>query len=133
VDKQTVERLGENGNYEPYQVIEKESVQVNGSTVRTTTRTFGLGSGERTLVQETEEEKQSLPGGDMKVVRATSNPDGNGNLQVVQREIEETKKIGADVTETKTTVMLPGKAERRHGRNENNDAASRWRRKLAGG
>jgi hypothetical protein len=107
VDRQSIERLGESGNYEPYQDIEKESVQVNGTTVRTTTRTFGLATGARTLVQETEEERQSLPGGDMKVVRATSNPDGNGNLQVVQREIEETKKISADVTETKTTVMLP--------------------------
>jgi hypothetical protein len=108
VDKQTIERLGEGGNYEPYQDVEKETVQVNGTTVRTTTRTFGLASGEQTLVQETEEEKQSLAGGDVKVVRATSNPDGNGNLQVVQREVEETKKISAGVTETKTTVMLPG-------------------------
>jgi hypothetical protein len=107
-DRQTIERRGENGNYEPYQDIEKESVQVNGTTVRTTTRTFGLASGERTLVQQTEEEKRTLPSGDVKVVRATSNPDGNGNLQVVQREVEETKKIGADVKETKTTVMLPG-------------------------
>jgi hypothetical protein len=71
-------------------------------------RTFGLATGTRTLVQETEEEKQSLPGGDVKVVRATSDPDANGSLQVVQREIEETKKIGTDVKETKTTVMLPG-------------------------
>ena len=108
VDKQTIERLADSGNYEPYQDVEKETVQVNGTTVRTTTRTFGLASGERTLVQETQEEKQSLAGGDVKVVRATSNPDGNGNLQVVQREVEETKKIRADVTETKTTVMLPG-------------------------
>jgi hypothetical protein len=108
VDRQTIERLGENGDYEPYQDVEKETVQVSGTMVRTTMRTFGLATGTRTLVQETEEEKQSLPGGDGKVVRATSNPDGNGNLQVVQREIEETKKIGADVTETKTTVMLPG-------------------------
>jgi hypothetical protein len=108
VDKQSIQRLGGSGNYEPYQDVEKETVQVNGTTVRTTTRTFGLAGGERTLVQETEEEKQSLPGGDVKVVRATSNPDGNGNLEVVQREIEETKKIGADVTETKSTVMLPG-------------------------
>jgi hypothetical protein len=108
VDKQTIERLGENGNYELYRDVEKETVQVNGTTVRTTTRTFGMASGERTLVQETQEDKQSMPGGDMRVVRATSNPDGNGNLQVVQREVEETKKISADVTETKTTVMVPG-------------------------
>jgi hypothetical protein len=128
VDKQTIERLGDSGNYEPYQGVEKETVQVNGTTVRTTTRTFGLASGERTLVQETQEEKQSLAGGDGRVVRATSNPDGNGNLQVVQREVEETKKISANVTETKTTVMLSGiegglepatKTEQRETRNGN--------------
>jgi hypothetical protein len=128
VDRQTIERMGESGNYEPYQDVEKETVQVNGTTVRTTTRTFGLASGERTLVQETQEEKQSLAGGDGKVVRVTSNPDGNGNLQVVQREVEETKKISADVTETKITVMVPGiegglapatKTEQRETRNGN--------------
>ena len=106
VDKQSIERRGDNGDFERYQDIEKETVQVNPTTVRTTTRTFGLASGARTLVQQTEEEKQSLPGGNSKVVRATSNPDANGNLQVVQREIEQTKKISADVTEKKTTVML---------------------------
>jgi hypothetical protein len=59
------------------------------------------------LVQVTEEEEQISPSGDSKVVRATSNPDTNGNLQLVQREIEETKKTSADTEETKTTVMLP--------------------------
>jgi hypothetical protein len=34
-------------------------------------------------------------------------PDLIGNLQLVQREIEETKKTGKDLEETKTRVMLP--------------------------
>ena len=37
----------------------------------------------------------------------TSNPDVNGRLQPVQREIVEAKKIGKDLEETSTTVMLP--------------------------
>jgi hypothetical protein len=44
-------------------------------------------------------------------VRSVSNPDANGDLQVVQREIKETTttKTGNNVEETtKTTVMLPG-------------------------
>ena len=107
LDKQSVQRRGSDGNFQPYQDIEKESVQVNKATVRTITRTFGRdSSGAKTLVQVTEEEKQTLPSGDSKVVRATSNPDTNGNLQLVQREIEETKQTGADVEETKSTVML---------------------------
>ena len=84
-------------------------MQVNAATVRTVTRTFGWANGVRTLVQVTEEESQGLPGEDSKVVRATSSPDVNGNLQLVQRESEETKKTGKDADETKTTVMRPNR------------------------
>jgi len=37
----------------------------------------------------------------------THNPDVNGRLQPVQREIAETKQVGTDLEETNTTVMLP--------------------------
>src|SRR4029077_6770071 len=108
VDKQSVQRRGSDGHFEPYQDIEKETVQVDATTVRTTTRSFGRdANGEKTLVQVTEEEKHMLPGGDSKVVRSTSSADVNGNLQMVQRQIEETKRTSKDVEETKTTVMLP--------------------------
>jgi hypothetical protein len=108
LDNQSVQRRGADGQFEPYQDIEKATVQVDAATVRTTTRTFGRDAdGAKTLVQVTEEEKRTLPGGDSNVVRSTSNPDANGRLQLVQRRIEETKKIGKDVEETKTTVMLP--------------------------
>ncbi len=107
VDKQAVQIL-RSGSYQPYQDIEKESVQVNSSTTRTVVRTFGRDSnGNRTLVQMTVEEKQTLPGGGAKVVRSTSNPDANGRVQLVQRELQDTKKTGANVQETTTTVMLP--------------------------
>lgn len=108
VDNQSIQRRGANGDFEGYQDIEKTTVQVNATTVRTTTRTFGRDAdGAKTLVQVTEEEARSLPGGGSNVVRSTSNPDANGNLQLVQRQLEETKKIGEDVEETKTTVSLP--------------------------
>ena len=107
LDKQSLQRRGSGGQFEPYQDIEKETVQVDAATVRTTTRTFGRDAdGAKTLVQVTEEEKHVLPGGDSNVVRTTSNPDANGALQVVQRQIEDTKKISKDVEETKTTTML---------------------------
>ena len=63
--------------------------------------------GVKTLVEVIEVETHNLPGGDSKTVRTTSDPDANGNLQLVQRRIEETKKTSKDVEETKTTVMLP--------------------------
>jgi hypothetical protein len=107
VDSQNVERLGPNGRYEPYFETEKESVQVTPTTTRTVVRTFGRdGSGQKILTQVTEEERQSLPGGNEKLVRLTSNSNLDGRLQVVQREVAETKKTSPDVQETKTTVFL---------------------------
>jgi hypothetical protein len=107
IDKQSVERLGPDG-YEPYLDTETESVQLNSSTIRTTTRIFGRSpSNEKSLIQVTEEETQNLAGGDVKRVRATSSPDLNGRLQLVQREIQETRKTSPDVQEIRTTVFLP--------------------------
>jgi hypothetical protein len=107
VDKQSVDVL-RSGSYEPYQDVERESVKVNDTTTRSVVRTFGRdANGERVLIQQTEEEKQSLPGGGSKVVRSTMNPDANGGTQLVQREVQESKKISANVEETNTTVSLP--------------------------
>jgi hypothetical protein len=107
LDKRSVEIYGTDKHFEPYQDIEKETLQVDATTVRTVTRTFSRDVNEkRSLVQVTEEEKQILPGGDSNIVRMTYNPDVNGKLQPVQREIVESKKIGEDLRETKTTVML---------------------------
>jgi hypothetical protein len=109
IDTQSIERRGDNGQFEPYQNIEKTTVQINATTVKTTTRTFGRDAdGAKTVVQVTEEEKHTLPGGDSSLVRSTSNPDADGRLQVVQRQVEQTKRVSKDVEETKTTVMLPG-------------------------
>ena len=109
VDVQSLQTRGADGNFQPYQDIETETVRVNATTTQTTTRTFVRDSnGVKTLFQVTAEEKHTLPGGDSKVVRTTSNPDANGNPQVVQREVQETHKISPNLEETKTTVMLPG-------------------------
>src|SRR5260370_17014470 len=90
LDKQSLQRRGADGQFEPYQDIEKETVQLDATSVRTTTRTFGRdANGAKTPVQVTEEEKHTLLGGDSKVLRITFNPDVNGKLQPVQREIVE--------------------------------------------
>src|SRR6202163_3087786 len=108
LDKQSLQRRGSDGQFEAYQDVETETVQLDATSVRTITRTFGRdANGAKTLVQVTEEEKHTLPGGDANVVRTISNPDGNGKLQLIQRQIEETKRTSADVEETKTTMMLP--------------------------
>ncbi len=107
LDKRSVEIRGTDGHFEPYQDIETETLTVDASTVRTTMRTLTQDvNGRKTLVQVTEEEKHILPGEDSIIVRVTYNPDVNGRLQAVQREIAETKKIGKDLEETNTTVMV---------------------------
>jgi hypothetical protein len=108
LDERSVQIRGSDGHFEPYQDIEKETVQVDGTTVRTTTRTFARDvNGARSLVQVTEEERHTLPSGDSHVARVTSNPDVNGRLEPVQREILETKRVSPDTAETNTIVMLP--------------------------
>jgi hypothetical protein len=108
IDTRSIQTRGADDRMEPHQDIERETVQVDANTVRITTRTFGRDSnGRKTLVQVTEEEKHTLPGGNSNIVRITSNPDVNRKLQPVQREIVETKRVSTDVEETKTTVMLP--------------------------
>jgi hypothetical protein len=109
VDIQSLQTRGADGSLKPYQDIETQTVRVSATTTRTTTRTFVRdGNGMKTLLQITEEEKQALPDGGSKIIRTTSNPDANGNLQVVQRENQETVKTAPGVEDTKTTVMLPG-------------------------
>ncbi len=143
VDNQSIQRRVAGGDFEPYQDIERTTVQVNATTMRTTTRTFGRNAdGAKTLVQVTEEEARTLPGGGSNVVRTTSNPDADGNLQLVQREFEETKKISNDVEETKKTVMLPSingdlapamKTEERTERRANDTVVSQKTTQLADG
>ena len=94
------------GRYAPYLDVQKETIKADANTVRTIERTFGRDSdGRKTLVQVTEEEKHILPGGAVKVVRNTSNPDANGALQIVQREIQDTRQISPSVQETKSTIL----------------------------
>jgi hypothetical protein len=108
-DKQSVERLGMDGRYVPYLDVEKESVQVNPTTVRTTQRVYGRDAdGRKVLTQVVEETKSSQAGGAEKVVRNTSNPDADGRLQLVQRETADTKRLSDKVQVTKTTAYTPG-------------------------
>src|SRR5262245_6246426 len=93
VDKQKLEVIGTNGRYQPSLETETETVQVNDTTTRTVVRSYRWdGNGQRTLTQVTQEESRTAASGAVRVERKTSNADGNGNLQVVQREIVDTKK-----------------------------------------
>jgi hypothetical protein len=107
LDKRSVEIRGTDGHFEPYQDIEKETVQVDGSTVHTTARTFARDVNKaKTLVQITEEEVRTLSTGESTTVRITSNPDVNGKLQVSERDTAQSKRIAEHVEEIQTTVEL---------------------------
>jgi len=105
VDRQIVEALGPNGRYQPSVETEKETVHVNATTTRTVLRTFSWDvNGRRNLDQMTEQEARSSASGDVHLVRTTSISDGDGNLQISQREVADTRKTSPDVQETKTTI-----------------------------
>lgn len=107
VDKQRVEVLGPNGQYQPNFETETETIRLNDTTTRTVVRTYRWdGNGQRKLAQVTEEEARSTANGDVQAVKTTSSSDVNGNFRVVQREVADTKKISPDAQETKTTVYL---------------------------
>ena len=108
LDNQSIETMGTDGHYSPYLDVQKETVKVDANTVRTIERSFGRDSdGRKMLVQVTEEEKRSLPGGEVKVTRSTSDPDANGALQLVQREVQDVRQISPTVQETKSTLLTP--------------------------
>lgn len=107
-DKQTTERMGDGGRYQPYSETEKETVRVNSTTTKVIERTFARDpNGNRQLIQVTQSESHSSPGGEEHVVRTTSNPDANGRLQTIRREVADSKQLGPGVQETKTTVSSP--------------------------
>jgi hypothetical protein len=107
LDEQSVQIRGSDEHFEPYEDIATETLQVDADTVRTTTRTFVRDVNRiKKLVDVTEEEKHTVPGGDSKIVRLFSTSDLNGRLQPVRREIVETKSLGMDTEETNTTIML---------------------------
>ena len=105
IDKTITETLGPDGRYIPYSETEKESVRVNDTTVRTIERDYGTGpDGERTIIQQRQDETRTLPGGEEKTERTVSNLDGNGGLQVVQRELVDSKQVSPGVISTKSTI-----------------------------
>jgi hypothetical protein len=109
VDTQVLERQTIEGDYELYLVVEKETVKVDSTTVRTVQRSYARGpNGQRQLVQVTEEEEsRNLSSGEVRTVRTTSNPYATGSLQVVHREVEQKKQTSPNVQEIRRSVFTP--------------------------
>lgn len=107
VDEQRVEVLGPNGGYLPDHETETETIHVNATTTRTVERTYRWdANGQRTLVQVTEEEARNSASGEAHVIRTISSSDMNGNVQVTQREVADTRKTSPNEQETKSTFYI---------------------------
>ena len=106
VDKTRAEVLGVDGRYQPDSDTETETIQVDATTTRTVVRTYRRDGQKKCLIQVMEQETQSSTNGDTHVASTTSNPDLDGNLRVVQREVAETRKTSPDAQETKTTIYV---------------------------
>jgi len=108
VETKVLETLGSQGNYQPYLEIEKETVKVDSTTIRTVESSYGWDLNTRKqVVQVREEETRTLAGGEVHTVRTISYPGSNNGVQVAQKEIEDTKPAGPHVRETKTSVLIP--------------------------
>lgn len=106
LETQSLERMGVDGHYEPYLIVERETVKVDSTTVKTVERSYANDTnGRHQLIQVTEGQSQTSGQGAVRTVRTTSSPDANGRLQVVQKEIEDTKQSGPNVQETRTSVF----------------------------
>jgi len=107
VDERRVEVLGPNGGYLPDHETETETIHVNATTTRTVERIYRWdANGERNLVLVTEEEARNSAGGEAHVVRTISSADLNGNVQVTQREVADTRKTSPNTQETNTTFFI---------------------------
>src|SRR5262249_8164909 len=107
VVKKTVEVLDPDGQYQPYLYTETETIQESATATRSTTRTYTPGPDrQQHLTQVSETETRNSSDGLPRTVRTTSNPDGEGNFRVSEREVTTTTGT-PELRKTQTTIYLP--------------------------
>jgi hypothetical protein len=109
VQTRSVERMVDDGGYEPYIDVETETIEVDSDTVRAVERSYERDSdGRRQLVQVSERQSRSLADGTVSTVGTTSHSDLNGKLQ---QEVEVKKQLSPDVLQTTTSFLIPEDGE----------------------
>jgi len=107
LETKTVEVLGPDGEYQPYFKTETETIEESPTATRSITRTYNPNAnGGEGLTAVTESRTQNSVDGTARTVETTSQPDADGNLEVVGREITATTQ-GATSQDSQTTVYLP--------------------------
>lgn len=108
VTTRILERLSPDKHYQPVMEREEEAIQVDERTVRIIERVFTRDAdGRRREIETTHQEKRTLPGGAQRLVRTTSQPDINGSLGVVRREVVQTEPTASNTKRTQSTVLTP--------------------------
>lgn len=108
VDVQTLETKDINGETQVYGQTETETVKLDATTTRVTTRHYVTGpDGNKVVNSVSVEEKRKLPEGGATMVRTVSIPDSNGALQITRREVQKTSQSGPGVQITDSTLFLP--------------------------
>jgi hypothetical protein len=104
-----IERPDIQGRMRPSVETTTETVRPRPNTERTRSDVFAFDqSGRRLLVESTESEQTTRADGSIDVVRNRSSLDSTGRPTVTSREIERTRSVSPDVTETETSVLRPG-------------------------
>ena len=104
VDKQRIEVLSPNGGYQPASETETETIQEDANTTRTVVRTYLWNpNGQRTLARVADQESRTTAGG-THIENKISTSDVDGNVQLVRREVADSKTVSPGVEETKNTI-----------------------------
>jgi hypothetical protein len=107
IDRQSMQLLGPNGDYQPSLDTETETIALDANTTRTIVRIYAYDVNQRRyLAQLTEQEARTSPNGNSQIVSTISNPDANGNLHIVRREVAGTKQTSPSTQEVQTTTYL---------------------------
>ena len=105
IEKRIVEGPSINGGYALLIETERQTIQLNPNAATIVTRQYSRGAdGNRQLFEVIEEQRSTAPGGRETGVRTTWQPDLNGRLQVVEREVRETVAASDDTRQTTSTV-----------------------------
>ncbi len=108
IERRVLEGPSINGGSEVILEVTEDIVRFDDQRTERTRQEFGTDpDGRPKLIRSIQEERRQLPDGGERVVRDFSEPDLNGRLQNVRREIQETEPVGPGVDRTQIEVLTP--------------------------
>jgi hypothetical protein len=106
---EVVELPGTDGRLQAATKTTTETIGTGSDAVKVKRNVFGNGpQGPLSLIETSEADQQKLPDGTSRTVTNTWVPDLSGRLGLSSRRLQETKPMGPDVQQTRTTLYAPG-------------------------